>query len=209
MDIPILILLAGGKSSRMGSPKGLLDYQGTPWILEQVKRYGHIENPKVYIGLGYDFQKYFDSIPWLKNAIDNFYNYNGVEVKVVMNNQPEYGAFSTLQTVLREIEEHSTVMIQPIDVPLANIESLTAIINENNSIVIASYKAKNGHPVKLKPVFWNTLLMVNTSSNTARLDTQIKQVKTSSITYVSIADNAVYQNINTLKKWNDYLTSIK
>jgi len=209
MDSPILVLLAGGKSSRMGSPKGLLDYQGTPWILEQVKRYSHIQNPKVYIGLGYDFQKYFDSIPWLKNAIDNFYNYNGVEVKVVMNNQPEYGAFSTLQTVLGEIEEHLTVMIQPIDVPLANIESLTAIVNENNSIVIARCKTKNGHPVKLKPVFWNTLLMVDTSSNNARLDTQIKQIKTSSITYVSITDNAVYQNINTLKKWNDYLASIK
>ena len=37
-DFP-LILLAGGKSSRMGTPKGLVDYQGQPWLLEQLGRF--------------------------------------------------------------------------------------------------------------------------------------------------------------------------
>jgi len=202
MDIPVLILLAGGKSTRMGSPKGLLDYHGVPWILEQITRYKHIKNPRVYIGLGYDFQKYFDVVPWFKNATNNPYNYNGVEVRVVINDNPEYGAFSTLQAVLRKVEEHTVVIVQPIDVPLPNEQSLTAIINANNSIAIPTCNTKNGHPVKLKPEFWNSLLTVNLLSNDARLDTQIKQFSKLSITYVDVLDNAVYQNINTKEKWN-------
>ena len=62
----VLIILAGGRSSRMGSPKGLLDYHGTPWILEQISRFNCVQNAKVYIGLGYDYEKYVDVIPWLK-----------------------------------------------------------------------------------------------------------------------------------------------
>lgn len=210
MSFPILILLAGGKSTRMGSPKGLLNYNGTPWILEQIHRYKKVvNNPIVYIALGYDFKKYFNAISWLKKAINNSYNYDGVEVKVVLNKQPHYGAFSTLQTVLNLIERENTVIVQPIDVPLANKESLTAIITKKNTIIIPVCNGKNGHPVKLEPEFWSTLLSLNKSSENARLDTQIKQLHPSSISYLNVMDTSVYQNINTLNDWNNYLDSNK
>ncbi len=208
MDSPILILLAGGKSNRMGSPKGLLDYHDTPWILEQIARYKHIKNPKVYIGLGYDYEQYLNVIPWFENAIENSYNYNGVEVKIVINYKPQLGSFSTLLTVLREINIISNVVVQPIDVPLPNKQSLITIINENNTIVIPKCNDKNGHPVKLKPKFWKPLLKIDLSLNDARLDTQIKQFKKVSITFVKVLDNSVYQNINTKEKWNSYLEII-
>jgi len=208
-DLPILILLAGGKSARMGSPKGLLDYNGIPWILEQITRYNHIKNPRVYIGLGYDLQKYFDVIPWFKKAIDDPYNYNGVEVRVIINGMPEFGAFSTLQKVLKKVEKHTEVIVQPIDVPLPSEQSLTAIINENNTIVIPKCNGKNGHPVKLKPKFWSVLLSIDLFVKDARLDTQIRKINTSSVTYIKVLDNSVYQNINTKEKWNNYLNIIK
>ena len=208
-ELPILILLAGGKSARMGSPKGLLDYNGIPWILEQITRYNHIKNPRIYIGLGYDHQKYFDVIPWFKNAIDNPYKYNGVEVRVIINDMPELGAFSTLQKVLEKTEEHTSVMVQPIDVPLPNEQSLVAIIKENNVIVIPKCNNKNGHPVKLKSKFWSALLSIDLFVKDARLDTQIKIINTSSVTYIKVLDNSVYQNINTKEKWNNYLNIIK
>jgi molybdopterin-guanine dinucleotide biosynthesis protein A len=63
-DSHVLILLAGGKSTRMGSPKGLLDYKGKQWILEQISRYKYVLNPKVYIGLGHDYENYFSAISW-------------------------------------------------------------------------------------------------------------------------------------------------
>lgn len=205
MDSPVLILLAGGKSSRMGSPKGLLNFRGKYWILEQISRYKHIQNPKVYIGLGYDYEHYFKDIPLFTKALDDFYLYDGVEVKVIINQQPELGAFSTLQAVLDKVDTKTSVLVQPIDVPLVNKQSLVSIINKDNNIVIPKCNSKNGHPVKLKPEFWNTLLSIDKSSKNARLDVQIKAQNTSTITYVKVSDKSVYQNINTYKYWNNYL----
>ncbi len=191
----------------MGSPKGLLDYHDTPWILEQISRYSSIDNPKVYIGLGHDFQQYLDTIPWFINAIDRPYIYNGVEVRVIINNQPQFGSFSTLQTVLNKVNKNTTIIVQPIDVPLLNKQSLMSIINENNVIVIPCCNDKNGHPVKLKPEFWNRLLVIDISSNQARLDMQIKKLDNSSISYINTTDKSVCQNINTINKWNNYINN--
>ena len=206
-DSPILILLAGGKSQRMGTPKGLLDYHSTYWILEQISRYKHIDNPKVYIGLGYDFQEYFKTIPWLEQALNSFYKYNGVEVKVILNKKPEYGTFSTLQAVLKTVNINASVIIQPIDVPLVDKHSLKVILNEDNLIVIPTCDGKNGHPVQLKLEFWNRLLTVDVTSNDARLDRQIKQFNSLSITYIKVIDSSIYQNINTKEDWILYKKS--
>lgn len=189
----------------MGSPKGLLDYKGKLWILEQISRYKHELHAKVYIGLGYDYESYLSTIPWFTEALDDFYLYNEVEVRIVINNNPKFGAFSTLQTVLDSIDINTNILVQPIDVPLANKQSLFTIINENNTIVIPKYAAKNGHPVKLKPEFWNNLLSIDKSSKKARLDFQIKAIDISSVTYIKVTDSSVYQNINTMKEWNNYL----
>lgn len=205
---PVLILLAGGKSSRMGTPKGLLDYAGKPWILEQISRFKYVRNPKVYIGLGYDHEQYFSSIPWFKKALDEIYNFNGIEVKVVINYNPENGPFSTLQTVLKIIESSTDILVQPIDVPLFNGENLISLINETNSIVIPICEGHKGHPVKLRPDFWSTLLHIELSSDKARLDHQIRTYNSSSITYLNVTDNSINQNINTLKNWNKYIDLI-
>jgi len=204
-NTPVLIILAGGRSTRMGFPKGLLDFHGNYWILEQISRYKYVNNAKVYIGLGYDYKNYLAAIPWFEKAKDNYYEYQGVEVKVVINNQPQFGAFSTLQTVLNSIDKEYSVLVQPVDVPLLNKQSLASIINENHSVVIPKCSDKNGHPVKLKPKFWNRLLKVDISSNDARLDLQIKKTNNESVTYVKVLDSSVYQNINTKEKWTEYL----
>ena len=208
MVSPVLILLAGGKSARMGFPKGLLDYHGTFWILEQISSYKYVDNPKVVIGLGYDYELYFKAIPWFYKAKDDFYLYDGVEVRVVINRQPVFGAFSTLLTVLNKINKKTTALIQPVDVPLLNTKDLRSIINKINDIIIPKCKGNNGHPVKLLPQFWNTLLRVDKSSKNARLDLQIKAQNTSTITYVKVSDKAVYLNINTSKDWNNYLKNV-
>jgi len=52
-DFP-LILLAGGRSSRMGIPKGLLDYHGHPWLLEQLRRFKAVSGKLAVVVLRYD-----------------------------------------------------------------------------------------------------------------------------------------------------------
>jgi len=54
-------------------------------------------------------------------------------VKIVINTQAQLGAFSTLQAVLKCIDKKLSVLVQPVDVPMPNNQSLGSIINENNS----------------------------------------------------------------------------
>ena len=51
------------------SPKGLSDFHGTPWILEQLKQFNeNAGGKKSVVVLGYDSEKYFEQIPSLKKA---------------------------------------------------------------------------------------------------------------------------------------------
>jgi molybdopterin-guanine dinucleotide biosynthesis protein A len=203
----VLIILAGGKSSRMGSPKGLLNFNNKPWILEQITRFKQTPQAKVYIGLGYDNDLYFKEIEWFKKAINDFHDFNGVAVKVVVNSSPEKGSYSTLQTVLKMIEPSKNALVLPIDVPLLNTKELQKVMAIKNLVTIPTYHGKNGHPVKLAPQFWNELLEINSRSEEARLDYQIKKVSESSISYISMLDSSITKNLNTSYIWNNYIKS--
>ena len=207
LEAPVLIILAGGKSSRMGCPKGLLDFNNNPWILEQISHFKHVIKPKVYIGLGYDNDLYFRKIEWFKKAVNNFYFFDGVEVRVVVNPFPEKGSFSTLQAVLKEVEKTKDVLVLPIDVPLLNTKELQELIAVENLVSIPTSNDRNGHPVKLAPPFWNKLIALDVTFNEARLDYQIKSIDTSNITYLSVLDTTIYQNINHREDWLLYKKS--
>lgn len=202
---PVFVLLAGGKSERMGVPKGLLKYQQTFWILEQLNRISKTNIKEVYIGLGFNFQYYFSAIPWLENAQSNFIEYEGLNVKVIINKNPELGSFSTLQTVLKAILKSSEVLVNHIDIPILNSKELTKIISTNNEIVLPKYEGKNGHPIKMKSSFWKNLLDIDISDKNARLDFQLKKVNPAKISTIEVLDKAIIMNLNTKKEWKTFL----
>ena len=131
LEAPVLIILAGGKSSRMGSPKGLLHFNNRPWVLEQISRFKFLKKPKVYFGVGYDNDLYFKNIVWLNKAINNFYVFDGVEVRVVVNPFPERGSFSTLQAVLKEVENTKDVLAFVPFESLMKVMPLTSLTNSS------------------------------------------------------------------------------
>jgi CTP:molybdopterin cytidylyltransferase MocA len=98
-DLP-LILLAGGKSSRMGIPKGLLDYRGNLWLLEHLRRFKEANGGWVIVVLGFHHEQYFEKIPWLRTAENQPVHQLGLEISVVINPNPEYGQFSSLQSAI-------------------------------------------------------------------------------------------------------------
>jgi CTP:molybdopterin cytidylyltransferase MocA len=205
----VFVLLAGGKSERMGVAKGLLKYQKTYWILEQLNRISKSSIKEVYIGLGFNFQHYFNAIHWLQNAQNNFVEYEGMIVKIIINKNPELGSFSTLQTVLKAIPKSSTVLVNHIDIPILNSEELTKIISTNNDIVLPNYEGKNGHPIKMKSSFWKSLINLDISDKNSRLDFQLKKVNPAKISRIEVFDRAIILNLNTKKEWISFLDSFK
>ena len=204
----VFVLLAGGKSERMGVAKGLLKYQHTFWILEQLNRVSKTTISEVYIGLGFNYQDYFNAIPWLEDALTNPVDFQGLAINVVINKQPESGAFSTLQSVLKKINTTYTILLNHIDIPILNSEELHKIIETTNTIVIPNYKGKNGHPVKMDFSFWQHLQTLNVTDATARLDFQIKKVSPSKISTIEVNDCTIIKNLNTTKEWLSYLNEI-
>lgn len=201
----VFVLLAGGKSERMGIAKGLLQYQNSYWILEQMERIAKAGISEVYIGLGYHSQEYLDKIPLLYEAQSDFVEYKGIRIRVIVNKNPELGSFSTLQTVLQQIPKNKSVLITPIDVPILNAIELQTIIQTQNLIVLPNFEGKNGHPIKLHSDFWKSLLLLDASDENSRLDLEIKKMNLSDITIVSVNDSCIIKNLNTQYDWADYL----
>ena len=201
----VFILLAGGKSERMGVDKGLLKYQQTFWILEQLNSISKTTITKVCIGLGYNYQHYFNAIPWFKNAVNNYINFQGLNVKVVINQHPELGSFSTLQTVLKAINTTYNILLSHIDIPVLNSKELQKIIETKNSVVIPNFEGKNGHPIKMDASFWKQLLNLKIDDENARLDFQIKKTNPIKISKIEVSDRNILTNINTKKDWISFL----
>ncbi|WP_369753330.1 NTP transferase domain-containing protein [Flavobacterium sp. WC2409] len=203
----VFIVLAGGKSERMGIAKGLLDYNNTYWILEQLDRISKTQITEVYIGLGFHYQDYFNAIPLLAEAQTHFMYFKEMKVRVVINPNPERGSFSTLQTVLQKIKTNQAVLISPIDIPIPNATVLNAIIEIENTIVLPNFEGKNGHPIKLSNAFWKSLTPLDPKEENTRLDFQIKKVNLDEITEVEVNDSSILKNLNTQNDWTDYLNS--
>ena len=202
---PIFVLLAGGKSERMGVDKGLLKFKHTFWILEQLQRISKSTISTVYIGLGHNYENYFNAIPWFKNALENSYQFLNLDITVVLNTSPENGSFSTLQKVLQNIPDKNDLIISPIDTPILNSKELCKIISLQNTIVIPYFEGKNGHPIKLNYSFWNNLCKLDLNDESSRLDTQIKKTSPNKISTIEVFDKAIILNLNTKKDWLTYL----
>ncbi|MFK5958146.1 MAG: NTP transferase domain-containing protein [Lutibacter sp.] len=201
----VFVLLAGGKSKRMGVDKGLLKYHQTFWILEQLNNISKTPVSEVYIGLGYNYKNYFNAIPWFEDALTNFIDFQELKIKVIINKNPELGSFSTLQTILKKIDTSKNIILNHIDVPLLNSEEFQKIMEIKNIVVIPNYEGKNGHPIKMKSKFWKQLIHLNPSNEEARLDFQIMKLQSIEITTISVNDAAVIKNLNTTSDWISFL----
>lgn len=205
----VFVLLAGGKSERMGIAKGLLKYKHTFWILEQLNRISKTSIKTVYIGLGFNSQHYFDAISWLKESLINEADYQGLKIKTIVNPTPEFGSFSTLQTVLKNINSAYDVLINPIDVPLLNSDELNNIISAKNNILMPNYEGKNGHPIKMSAFFWQKLVSLNISEENSRLDLQLKKANPEEISILKVNDASAVKNLNTKTAWISYMNEEK
>ena len=174
---------------------------------------------KVYVSMGFFPEEYFRStvdyianvqqhdgaIPWFEGAEQNFVKYLHLDIKIVINQSPERGSFSTLQSVLIHIP-NMDVITNPIDVPVLNSIEFNQIYTAKNTVVIPNYKGENGHPIKLNASFCQALLKLENDQETARLDLQIKNLKPNNISIVNISDPLILKNLNNPENWNLFLS---
>jgi CTP:molybdopterin cytidylyltransferase MocA len=137
------IILAAGASSRMGSPKALLEYRGEIFIQRLVRVLSPVCD-RVIVVLGYHAAEIRPSIP-------------GSAV-VTVNPAPEHGQLSSLQTGLAVLPADAEgFLFTPVDSPAVESETVERLADEFRRrdaatlLVIPRIQTpsgpKRGHPV--------------------------------------------------------------
>lgn len=178
----IAIILAGGKSSRMGSPKGLLNLKGKTWIENQIVKLEFAS--EIYIGIGYHSTAYLELEPKL-----------GKKVQLLINPQPDKGPFSTLKHVLHNIKlpSSSSLLVCPVDIPISPQVSL--LLEFDGSVIRPTYRGKSGHPILLRK---QAIDACKKADYSGRLD---KVLKSFQKTEVPFEDALIHTNLNTPEEW--------
>ncbi len=200
-DYPLL-LLCGGKSSRMGTSKGLLHINGTPWFQHHIERFKQFGGKNVVVVFGYDFPHYLNYLNCKRDITGSWLDRFGLNVGVVLNPNPQLGQFSSIQCGLEFINQHdfSASFVLPVDTPSpaeSVWKALTSKRTTTKKVCVPSYYGKGGHPVLLVREFWDILTRLSPDLPESRLDKQIELLPEEEICYVNVDDPSILKNVNT------------
>ena len=144
------VILSGGASSRMGSPKALVPYQGRPFLehLLEVTSHRNIGARRVVLGA--------QAEPIAK----------AIQLKadeIVINKDWEKGQLSSIQAALRSLPpETDGILLCLIDHPLISAVLVQELIEQfyksKKPIVLPLYEGRRGHPVIFSSTLYDELL---------------------------------------------------
>jgi molybdenum cofactor cytidylyltransferase len=131
------LILSGGASRRMGSPKALLTYRGETFLDRLIRVLGTVCDPvAVVLGHGADA---------IRAGVQR-------SALVAVNPDPERGMLSSLQCGLAVLPDSAdAAMFLPVDYPAvteATVGLVARVFAERNAAVtIPVYRGERGHPV--------------------------------------------------------------
>jgi molybdenum cofactor cytidylyltransferase len=187
------IILAAGASSRMGSPKALLDYRGETFLDRLIRVFSHICDPVIVV-LGYH-----------ATAIQS-----GIRPRVtgraqfVVNPDPDRGQLSSLQAALAVIPpDVDGFFFNPVDCPSAEPATLSllteTILHRDPAtlLVVPQFQCDHGHPVfAARPLIAEFLKLPPTAQ--AR---QVVHAHKSETQYVDVEDPGILADIDDLEAY--------
>ena len=188
------IILAAGKSSRMKTPKPLLNWGKENLINFQIESLKNSNIEEIIIVIGSNAEE-------IKKEI------NSDEIKVVENVDFELGKTTSIKKGLSEINNKNDILLIAVDQPRNKllIEQISDFhINhpENRKIIMPFSNGKSGHPIIFSNIFFNELTQIN--EETEGIREVIKRNQDSIIKYKTKDESALI-DLNTPEQYEEYL----
>ncbi len=145
------VVLAAGRSARMGSPKALLDFLGVPFAVRILEALEALEVKTRVIVLGPD-------APRIRPALA------GHDCMIVENPEPETGPIASLRGALRALQplQPSAVLVWPVDLPHVRVSTVDRVLETHRRTkavaVIPTFGERRGHPVVWGSALFGELL---------------------------------------------------
>jgi molybdenum cofactor cytidylyltransferase len=185
------VILSGGESRRMGSPKALLPYQGKPFLQHLLDVTQHARIGVLRVVLGAHAEEIARSV-----RLDPGH--------VVVNERWEEGQLSSIQAAVRSLPADTEGMLLClVDHPLVSkhlIETLVEVFQATRApVVLPTYEGRRGHPVIFSAALFAELLSAPPSEG-ARA---VVHAHEGEIVAVPTGEEGVILNLNdpeTLKK---------
>jgi CTP:molybdopterin cytidylyltransferase MocA len=185
------LILAAGESSRMGSPKALLEFRGETF-LDRVIRCFAADCSPVIVVLGPEPEVIRAGVRCPGNAI------------FVLNPDYSRGQFSSMQCGLRAVPgDAEGVVFTPVDHPNIEPTTLAQLIRTNAPIAIPQYLGRHGHPV----LFTRTLIPEVLALDPGSQARAVFHQHASQIRYVDVADPGILDDIDDPDAYHRLLAS--
>ncbi len=133
------IILSGGASRRMGTPKALLLIENETFLDRMIRLFSEVCDPVIVV-LGHNAEQ-------IRSEIQR-----ASQVSFVVNPDPERGMLTSLQCGLEALPAFAgAVMFTPVDHPGiqgATLEKLAVVMHEGTApLIIPTHRGSHGHPV--------------------------------------------------------------
>ena len=145
------MILSGGESRRMGSPKALLDYQGRPFLEHLLEATRHPKIGLTRVVLGANAENICNKLKLDRAA-------------VIINREWKKGQLSSIQAAIRSLRGGETdgILLCLTDHPLISAALVGELIQQfyesRKLIVVPTYNARRGHPVIFSSALYGELL---------------------------------------------------
>jgi molybdenum cofactor cytidylyltransferase len=194
------VVLAAGRSARMGSPKALLDFLGVPFIVRILEALEALEVKTRVVVLGPDAARIQPAIA-------------AHDCMIVENPQPESGPIASLRGALRALQplQPRAVLVWPVDLPHVRVSTVERVMEAHRhspgQVVVPTFAERRGHPV-----IWGSPLFAELLENEAATREGARAVLHSQegqVVTVPVDDPAVIDQVNTpedyerlVREWN-------
>ncbi len=187
-----ILLLAGGASKRLGTPKQLLPYKGTSFLEDTISKLLALNTENVYVVLGAHFDRIHPII-------------SHVPVHIIKNKRWEEGMGTSISagiSYIKQKENIEKVLITLVDLPLferANYQQLLGI--HTSGITITKYLDNAGVPAVFDKRYFEELTILSGDEGARSMIRANKN----DVRYYE--PNIVYFDIDTMEDYEKLTTS--